>query len=310
MRTVFMGTPKIGASVLEALDQKHNVVMVVTQPDKIAGRGNKIQMSPVKELALAKGMAIFQPDKIRLPQNVEIMQAIKADVIVVAAYGQILPKSILEAPKHGCVNIHTSLLPKLRGAAPANWAIINGDKEAGVTIMQMDAGIDTGDILLVKKTEITSQDTAGTLLDRLAEIGAQAVLEALEMIEVGTVQRVPQDHSQYSYAPMVSKETGRIDWKKTSTQIANLVRGLNPAPGAFATCKGEALKIWEAEPAESDLGFGREPGDVIGSTKRGLLVKTGEGALLLTKVQAAGAKAMPAADYFRGHPMPEGSAFS
>jgi methionyl-tRNA formyltransferase len=307
MRIVFMGTPKIGASVLEALSRKHEIALVVTQPDKAAGRGGKIQVSPVKELALAKGIPVFQPGKIRLPENVEAIKALNADVAVVAAYGQILAKPILEAPKHGCVNVHASLLPKLRGAAPANWAIINGDKEAGVTIMQMDAGIDTGDMILARKTEISQTDTAGTLLDRLAEIGAEAILEALDMIEAGTAQRVPQDHAQNTYAPMVSKETGRIDWNKSAIEIANLIRGLNPAPGAFAALKGEALKIWEAEPAESEPGH--KPGEVIGSSKRGLLVKTGDGALLLAKVQAAGSKAMPAADYFRGHPMPEGSSF-
>jgi methionyl-tRNA formyltransferase len=312
MRIVFMGTPDLGAKALEALSGRHFVAAAVTQPDKPRGRGNKLSPSPVKELALSLGIPILQPAKIKSPENLEILRGFSPDVIVVAAYGQILPKSILELPKHGCVNVHASLLPKYRGAAPVNWAIINGEPETGVTIMQMDPGMDTGDILLSKKTRTLPQDTAGSLMSRLADLGALALLEALRLIEEGRIQRTPQDHLMSTYAPMITKETGRIDWSKTSREIANLVRGLSPSPGAYAVYESAPLKIWEAEAVEEGLPENKNfsAGEIMSCGKQGLLVTTGDCALLVKRVQTGGSKAMPAADYLRGRPMREGSVFS
>ncbi|MDR1559974.1 MAG: methionyl-tRNA formyltransferase [Clostridiales bacterium] len=302
MNVIFMGTPEFSEVILKSLIGRHNVRAVVTQPDKPAGRGHKTQPPPVKRLARGMNIPVFQPEKLRDQAFIDTIKSYCPDVIVVAAYGKILPKSLLETPPLGCINVHASLLPKYRGAAPIQWAIINGEIETGVTIMRMDEGVDTGGMILKTPTSVTPDETFGTLRGRLAEMGAAALLEALELEEVVIEE---QDGGEACYAPMITNETCLIDWNKSSFRIINLIRALNPEPGAVTSFEG--MKIWRAELFNPDPSHKNAlPGEIIDIGKRGLAVKTVDGAVIITELQAKGGKKMPAADYLRGHSIPLG----
>lgn len=264
MKVVFMGTPDFAVSTLEAIIQAgHEVAAVITQPDKQKGRGKEISMSPVKVKALEHNIEVFQPLKVRNPEFVDILKKISPDVIVVVAYGQILSKEILELPKYGCVNVHASLLPKYRGAAPIQWAVIDGEKEAGVTIMQMDEGLDTGDMLKVAKIELAPDETGGSLFDKLADLGAGTLVSTLAEIENGTARAVKQEGIS-TYAGKLDKSLGKLDFTKDAITLERLIRGLNPWPSAYTVYNGRTLKIWKAAVCECD---GLEPGTIYDVTK-------------------------------------------
>ncbi|MDR1531351.1 MAG: methionyl-tRNA formyltransferase [Clostridiales bacterium] len=305
MKIIFMGTPEFALPSLEALLRRHSVAAAVTQPDKPSGRGGKVRPTPVKESALKHGVPVMQPARVKNFYNE--LAAYEPDVIVVAAYGQILPETILSIPAYMCINVHASLLPRYRGPAPIQRAVMDGAAVTGVTIMAMDKGLDTGDILLKKETEITPKDTAGLLSGRLAQMGAEALMETLELIERGCLQREKQDESLATYAPMLDKGAGRIDWYAPGRTIVNLIRGMNPQPGAYTYCDGNLIKIWFAE--DTALGGPEKPGE-IAPDARGLIAGTGAGAILVTELQAGGGKKMSAADYARGHGIKAGSCFN
>lgn len=295
-----MGTPDFAVGTLEAIiEAGHEVLLVVTQPDKPKGRSGALQFPPVKECALSHGLEVFQPTKIRLEENVEYLKNYNADIFVVAAFGQILPKSILDMPKHGCINVHASLLPKYRGAAPIQWAVINGDAVTGVTIQQMDIGVDTGDILLAKELAIEADETGGGLFDKLAVVGAEACLDAMEQIASGTVTRTPQNHEEATHVSMISKEFGNIDWNKSAVEIERLIRGLNPWPSAYTKLDGKTFKIWKAKVDEQSIDA--KPGTIVSVEKNAFKVQTGDGLLTLLEVQLEGKKRMEAGAFLRGY---------
>jgi len=305
MRVVFMGTPDFAVGTLEAIiEAGHEVVLVVTQPDKPKGRSGALQFPPVKECAVAHGIEVFQPVKIRLEETVEYLKNYDADIFVVAAFGQILPKSLLDMPKHGCINVHASLLPKYRGAAPIQWAVINGDPVTGVTIQQMDIGVDTGDIIVTKELAIEADETGGGLFDKLAVVGAEACLEAMEQIANGTATRTPQNHEEATHVSMISKEFGIIDWHKSAVEIERLIRGLNPWPSAYTKLDGKTFKIWKAEVVEENTDA--KPGTIVAVEKNSLKVQTGEGVLSLLEVQLEGKKRMDAGSFLRGYSVAKG----
>lgn len=300
MKVVFMGTPDFAVPILEKLIESHEVLAVITQPDKPKGRGKKVLFTPVKECALKRNIEVLQPIKIKDVYFIEELKKYAADIFVVAAYGQILPESVLFMPKYGSINVHGSLLPKYRGAAPIQWAVIDGEKTTGVTIMQMDKGLDTGDMILKKSFDILPRDTSADVYDKMARIGAEALTEALELIQKGEAVREKQDDSLSTYAKMITKETGKIDWSKSSGQIINLIRGLNPWPIAYTSYGDDVIKIWHAEEIDGyEKGVFGEVLEII--KNRGFVVKTGDSAVLITEVQAVGGKKMSAADYLRGH---------
>lgn len=306
MKVIFMGTPDFAVGTLEAIiEAGHEVLLVVTQPDKPKGRSGALQFPPVKECAVAHGIEVFQPTKIRLEENVEFLSKYDADIFVVAAFGQILPKSILDMPKYGCINVHASLLPKYRGAAPIQWAVINGDPVTGVTIQQMDIGVDTGDIIVTKELAIEDDETGGGLFDKLAVVGAQGCLEAMEQIANGTATRTPQNHEEATHVSMISKEFGNIDWNKAAVEIERLIRGLNPWPSAYTKLDGKTFKIWKAKVVEGDADAA--PGTVIRVEKSAMVVQTGVGALSLIEVQLEGKKRMDADAFLRGYGVEVGS---
>lgn len=306
MRIIFMGTPDFAVPCLDMLVKEgHDVCLVVTQPDKPKGRGKKMLFPPVKEKALEYEIEVFQPVKVRETEAVEKLKEYNADIIVVVAFGQILPESILNMPKYGCVNVHGSLLPKYRGAAPIQWSVINGDKETGVTTMYMEKGLDTGDMLLKASFEITEDDTYGSVHDKMCVLGADVLKETLVKIENGTIEREKQNDSLSNYAPMISKDTGHIDWNKTSDEIINLIRGLDPVPAAWTVYNGEVLKIWKAVKYYSDNESGK-CGEISYITKKGFAVKTGDGFVLVTEIQARGGKRMATDAYMRGHAIEKG----
>lgn len=298
MRVLYMGTPDFAASALEAIiEAGHEVVAVVTQPDKEKGRGKQVSMSPVKECAIKYDIPVLQPVKIRLPENVEELKKYPADVYVVAAFGQILTQEILDIPKYGCINIHASLLPAYRGAAPIQWAILDGLKETGVTIMQMDAGIDTGDILLQETLQIESTDTGESLFDKLSVLGAKTIVKALPMIEKGELTPIKQDDSKSNYAKMLKKEMGLIDWNNSAEVIERYVRGLNSWPSAYSYINGKQLKIWKAEVVEAN----GNPGEVIAVDKNSVTVACGQNALKLIEIQLEGKKRMEVGAFLLGY---------
>lgn len=302
MKIVFMGTPDFAVGTLEAIiEAGHEVVLVVSQPDKPKGRSGALQHTPVKECALAHGIEVFQPTKIRLEENVEFLRKYDADIFVVAAFGQILPKSILDMPKHGCINVHASLLPKYRGAAPIQWAVINGDPVTGVTIQQMDVGVDTGDIIVTKEFTISEDETGGGLFDKLAVVGAEACVEALEQITNGTATRTPQNHEEATHVSMISKEFGIIDWNKPAIEIERLIRGLNPWPSAYTKLDGKTFKIWKAKVVSKETQY--LPGTVVLVEKNIMEVQTKEGVLSLLEVQLEGKKRMDIDAFLRGYQM-------
>jgi methionyl-tRNA formyltransferase len=306
MKIIFMGTPSFAVPSLNALIARHEVVAVFTQPDRPAGRGFKLAASPVKEAAIAADISVFQPETLKLPNAKEIREKLasfNADIFIVAAYGLILPKGVLSMPPHGCVNVHASLLPKYRGASPIHSAILNGDDETGITIMQMDAGVDTGDIILQKSLPIFDNERFPTLHDRLAELGGEALLYALEQIENSTAKKIPQENSLSSYSPMIQKNDGKINWQNSSEKIINQTRALDPWPGCFTALNGQPLKIWQCVPVENFSS--QEPGTVLSSSDK-LIIKTGDGAILVTELQAVGKKRMPATDFLRGQKMEVG----
>ena len=298
MRIVFMGTPDFAAvSLQRLLDERFDVVGVFTQPDKPKNRGMKLQPSPVKEIALAAGLPVFQPAKMRDGTALEDLKALAPDLAVVAAYGRILPEEMLSLPPMGCINVHASILPKYRGAAPINWAILNGDKETGVTIMHMAKECDAGDMILVKKQPIRPDETAEELFSDLAALGADAISEAIEQIRNGTAQRVPQDAEQATHAPMLSRELSPIDWTRSSTQIIDQIRGLIPWPCAAASVLGANTKIFRAVP----LGETKDAPGTLRAVKKGIEAACGDGkSILITELQQEGGKRMAANAFLNG----------
>ncbi len=305
MRVIFMGTPDFAVPSLEALLTKHEVVLVVTQPDKPKGRGKKMVPTPVKACALEHGIPVLQPEKVKEPEFVEQLCSYEPDLIAVTAFGQILSEPILEMPKYGCINVHGSLLPKYRGAAPMQWSIIDGEKVTGITTMYMAKGLDSGDMLLKAEVEITDEDTFATIHDKMAVTGANLLLDTLDQLEAGTLERIPQDHDAATYAPMITKETGHIDWSKNRQDIINLIRGLNPVPAAYTIYEEEVLKIFGAVISDVQADDAAN-GEIVAVVKKGFVVKCGDGCLLITEVQARGGKRMMTDAYLRGHAMKEG----
>jgi methionyl-tRNA formyltransferase len=299
LKIVFMGTPEFAVPSLPALIQAgHDVAAVFTRKDKPVGRKRILTAPPVKTLAMEKGIPVFQPDTLRGAETEEILRRIGPDVIVVAAYGKMLPKNILELPRFGCVNVHASLLPKYRGAAPIQQAILDGESVTGVTTMQMSEGLDTGDILLCEKTEIDPEETAVELTVRLSKIGAQLIVRTLTELEAGTITPVPQNDAESSYAPMLTKERSPVDWNRKAVQIHNQVRGLFPWPGACTVYKGKKLKIHRTRIASAAKGV---PGQILSGKE--FKVVCGDGtALELLEVQPEGGKKMKGSDFLRGHP--------
>lgn len=304
MKVIFMGTPDFSVGTLEALvEAGHEVVLCVTQPDKPKGRGGKMQFTPVKEAALKHDIPVFQPKKVREEGCVEELRKYNADVMVVIAFGQILPKEILEMTPYGCVNVHASLLPKYRGAAPIQWAVIDGEEVSGVTTMQMDEGLDTGDMLLKTEIVLDKNETGGSLHDKLAEAGAALCVETLKGLEEKTITAEKQGESPTAYARMLDKQLGNIKWEDSAVSIERLIRGLNPWPSAYTDWNGKTMKIWEAEVSEENSG--EEPGTVVKVEKDGFFVQTGDGELKVTALQIPGKKRMDAAAFLRGYQIEE-----
>lgn len=317
MKVVFMGTPEFAVGALEAIILAgHQVLAVVTQPDKPKGRGKEIQVTPVKACAAAHGIPVYQPVRIKEQEAVEVLRSFQADIFVVAAFGQILSEEILSMPEYGCVNIHASLLPRYRGAAPIQWAIIQGEGRTGVTIMQMDKGLDTGDMLMKAEVPIDPKETGDSLHDKLAAAGAGLIVEALAAIERGELTPVKQNEEETCYAKMLQKSMGRIDWQQDAKKLDCLIRGLISWPGAYTGFRGKNLKVWEEEPmleaeAAEDAAMQKNirdaaPGMVVGVDKEAFYVKTGEGILKILTVQPEGKKRMPVKDFLLGYQIKAG----
>ena len=300
-----MGTPEFAVASLNALlDAGHEICAVVTQPDRPQGRGYKLAPPAVKTAALARGLEVFQPETLKNESLLPLLERTRPDAIVVAAYGKILPQYVLGFPPRGCINVHASLLPRYRGAAPINWAIINGERESGVTIMYMEKGLDTGDMLLSVRTPIADDDTAGDLHDRLAVLGADALVHALALLEAGRITPVKQDDSQHTYAPMLSRDDCRLDFCQSAKQVRDRIRGLASFPGAYLTLSGRQIKVFEAQ-----IVSGRgEPGSVLyADREHGLVLACADGALRLVTLQPQGKRRMSAKEYLAGHPVPPGT---
>ncbi len=299
-----MGTPAFAVPTLKKLHEKgHSIALVVTQPDKPSGRGKKLKKSEVKVAAEELNLEIFQPDKIKREENIEILKSYNPDVIVVVAYGQILSKEILSIPKYGCINVHASLLPKLRGAAPLNWAIINGETKTGVTTMQMDQGLDTGDMLLKSEVEIDENMNVGELHDILMDKGADLLVETLDKIERNELVPQKQDDSLSTYAPMLNKENRKINWNLPANNIHNLIRGLAPWPTAYFTIDGNMVKVYKSTYSNENSDY--EPGYVIKANNEGIFVQAKEGTVILQEIQMPGKKRMTVDAYLRGNIFPE-----
>ncbi|RPF49301.1 methionyl-tRNA formyltransferase [Thermodesulfitimonas autotrophica] len=305
MRLVFMGTPEFSVPSLEALlDSGHQVDLVVTQADKPKGRGKRPAAPPVKEVALAQGIPVLQPARLKDPDFLWRLQAAAPEAIVVVAYGKILPAAVLSLPPYGCINVHASLLPRYRGAAPIQRAIMNGERETGITTMLMDEGMDTGDILLQRRVAIGEEENFGSLCQRLARLGAQVLLETLERLQAGTLRRQPQDHAQATYAPPLTPEDELIVWDRPGEVIKNQVRALDPKPGAKTYFGGEVLKIWRVKAVTGD--FPGVPGEIIAVGPEGIKVQVADGAVVILELQAAGGRRLPVDAFLRGHSIPEG----
>ena len=308
MRIVYMGTPDFAVPTLESLIKGgHQVIAVVTQPDKPKGRGKAVLMTPVKEKALEYEIPVYQPVKARDPEFIELLKELNPDAIVVVAFGQILPKAILDIPKYGCINVHASLLPKYRGAAPIQWAVIDGEEVSGVTTMLMDEGLDTGDMLEKIEYVLDKKETGGSLFDKLSTMGGELILSTLEKLENGTITRTPQGEATTSYAKMLNKSMGKIDWNMSAVQIERLIRGLNPWPSAYTGLNDKTVKIWAAE-VEDGAATGN-PGRVT-VTKDKLLVECGEGFLSITELQLEGKKRMETAAFLRGFTIEDHTVFA
>ncbi len=322
MRIVFMGTPDFSVPALKALvEAGHQVIAVVTQPDKPKGRGKEVQMTPVKIQAMEYGIPVYQPARVREASFVEVLQGLEADVYVVIAFGQLLPKAVLELPKYGCINIHASLLPKYRGAAPIQWCVIDGERETGITTMMMNVGLDTGDMLEKTVIPIEEKETGGSLHDKLSLAGGALILSTLKKLEEGTLVRTPQTDEGTCYAKLLTKSLGDIDWNQSAVSIERLIRGLNPWPSAYTLWNGKTIKIWSADVTTgreaaaflSESGLPSEtgitPGTVVCSDKHSLVVCTGDGLLSVRELQMEGKKRMDTPAFLRGYPIPEGDVF-
>ena len=305
MKVVFMGTPDFAVGALEKIiEAGHEVTCVVTQPDKEKGRGKELAFSPVKECALKHNLPLFQPVKIRLPENEEELKKYEADIFVVAAFGQILPKEILEMPRLGCVNIHASLLPKYRGASPIAWSVLNGDKETGVTIMQMNEGMDTGDILMQRSIAIGAKETTEGLFDKLSVLGAELIVEALDKLDKGELKPVPQDESRATKVGKMDKTFGLVDFNESAEVIERKIRGLYSWPSAYTFLNGKRLKIFNAD-VLCNVSKGC-PGEIIGVDKESFTVQTGEGALVIDDVQIEGKRRMEVKEFLLGNALKPG----
>ena len=302
MRVVFMGTPDFSVPALERIATEHEVVAVVTQKDKPKGRGMSVRYTPVKESALKLNIPIYQPDKVKEESFVEELKELNPDVIVVIAFGQILSNDILTLPKYGCINVHASLLPKYRGAAPIQWAVIDGEEKSGVCTMKMDEGLDTGDIIDVDEITLDPKETGGSLFDKLSKLGGELILKTLQNLEFGKATFIKQDDSKSTYAKKMTKELGRIDFTKDAESIERLIRGLNPWPSAFTYLDGKVMKIWDADVVDA----GGVPGTVISEEKDSFVIATGSKALKVNELQLEGKKRMKASDFLNGRSI-EGS---
>ena len=316
MNIVFMGTPQFAVPCLgKILEAGYPVSGVFTQPDKPKGRGKAVQMTPVKEEALSRGIAVYQPVKVREPEFIQVMKDLAPDVIVVVAFGQIIPQAILDLPPYGCINIHASLLPKYRGAAPIQWAVIDGEKETGITTMQMDAGLDTGAILEQERVTLAEDETGGSLFDKLSAVGSSLILSTLEKLEAGTITLKPQPSEGSTYAGRLTKELGDIDWSKDAVSIERLIRGLNPWPSAYTRWKGKTVKLWAAKalPQDTIKEMGEHEkgafGQIVRCDRHCLTVQTGEGLLDIRELQLEGKKRMDVEAFLRGCPMAVGDVF-
>lgn len=314
MRVIFMGTPDFAVGTLEEIIKAgHEVVLVVSQPDKAVGRSKALKYTPVKECAVAHGIEVYQPAKIRAEESVEYLRQYNADIIIVEAFGQIIPKAILDMPRFGCVNVHASLLPKYRGAAPIQWAVLNGDQVTGVTTMRMDEGLDTGDMIMKQEVIVDEDETGGSLFDKLAEAGAKLLIETLPHIFDGTaVYEKQPEESPTPYAGMITKQMGLINFGKSAVELERLVRGLNPWPSAFTFWNGKTLKVWESSVVKSEEldAQSAEPGTVVKTDKKGIYVACGEDVLVLSQVQLEGKKRMDADAFLRGCHIEAGSRFT
>lgn len=306
MKIVFMGTPDFAVGALDALCKAgHEIVAVVTQPDKPKGRSDKLFFSPVKEYAVKAGIPVLQPVRIKRPESVAELKNYPADVFVVAAFGQILSKEILDMPKYGCLNIHASLLPKYRGSSPIQWAVINGEEKSGVTIQQMNEGVDTGDILYQKEMVLDAKETGESLFDKLAVLGAEAIVETLSLLEQGKLVPVPQDEALATHTVMLDKAMGRMDFSKSAAELERLVRGLNSWPSAYTFFEGKQLKVWEADVVEDGNTDGAD-GEVVAVGKDSFDVKCGQGNLRIRSLQLEGKKRMSTHDFLLGNAVKKG----
>ncbi|HEY9575349.1 MAG TPA: methionyl-tRNA formyltransferase [Lachnospiraceae bacterium] len=309
MRLVFMGTPDFAVGTLkEIINAGHEVLCVVTQEDKPKGRGKQMQITPVKEVALEHNLPILQPQKIRAAEHVDYLKSLEPDVIVVVAFGQIIPQEILDIPKYGCLNVHASILPDYRGAAPIQWAVLDGVKESGVTIMKMDAGLDTGDMISIEKLLLDEEETSGSLFGKLSALGAKALVRTLEDLEKGvaTFTKQPKE-SPTPYAKMIDKSMGEIDWTWSALKIERWVRGMNPWPSAFTHIDGKTLKIWQAKAGEEKKDSqGLMAGEIVDANKKEILVKTGEGLLAIQSLQLEGKKRMEVSAFLNGFTLKRG----
>ncbi len=314
MKVVFMGTPDFAVSILSAIEQAgHELVLVVSQPDKPKGRSGQLAAPPTKEWAIQRNIPVFQPTKIRDAKAVEFMSKIEADIFVVAAFGQILPKAILDMPRLGCVNVHASLLPKYRGAAPIQWAVLNGDEISGVTTMLMGVGLDDGDILQKAELALASDETGGSLFDKLAILGGELIVETMAGLEAGTITPIPQDEASATHVGMIKKSLGQLDFSRPAIELERYVRGLNPWPSAFTTLDGKTLKIWKAStlPASPTTPHPEQsesaPGTILSVGPAGISVATSNGTFIIEELQLEGKKRMSVADFLRGREVPVGT---
>ena len=308
MKVIFMGTPDFAVATLEEIVKAgHEVLLVVSQPDKAVGRSKALKYTPVKECAIAHGIEVYQPEKIRAKESIEYLSQYDADIIVVVAFGQIVSKEILDMPKYGCVNVHASLLPKYRGAAPIQWAVINGDKVTGVTTQRMAEGVDTGDVIMTEEVVIDEEETGGSLFDRLSTVGAKLCVKTMEAIENGTAEYTKQDESQATHTAKIHKELGSIDWSKDAAEIECLIRGLNPWPSAYTRLDDKTLKIWKAKVISEDNVAA--PGCIVNVTKDSIDVQTGKGILSLLEIQLEGKKRMTTDAFLRGYQVEAGTYF-
>lgn len=305
MKIVYMGTPEFAVPALNAIFNKEfQIPLVISQTDKPRGRGNKLQPTPVKETAINLGLRVHQPEKVNDVETIELIKSVKPDFIIVAAYGQILKEELLSIPKYGCLNIHASLLPKYRGAAPINWAIINGDSITGVTIMKMEKGLDSGPMILKVETKIDDEDTAEELHDRLSIMGAELIIQAIDDIMNGKASFIPQNHGESSYAPMLYKNSGRIDWSKSSNKIRDLIRGLIPWPNAFTIYKDERVRILKADSVKQNHNI--PPGTIVKADKEGIKVAAGDGFVIIKQLQFPNKNPMEVSAYLLGNKIENG----